>query len=445
MKRKYIYVLDQNGKPLMPTERLGMVRRWLKNKQVHWYQNSRDTIQFDRPVEHHLQNMVQGCDLGDHLGISVIANNHEVYSSESYCDSKKMHERLIARKMYRRTRRTRLLHRQARFNNRTGFKNKYAPSVLRKLQFQINEIKRISDFLPVSQLIFEGSVFDINRLTRHMWNQQGYHNLLDYLYDRDGGCDALDGQVYPKNQLVIHHLIHRANGGTNNPDNLVLLSRIHHNQANHKNGLLDQLTKARQKTFHNIDTRGAYFMNILNVELPKHFNYLPTFGYLTALKRKLYGIRKTHHDDAFVIAGGTNKTERLGYCYCREKLRRNNRSLAKFYDAVYLDVRDGNKKKASLLSSGRTSRSRELNYDNQRICRGNKIKAGHVALRKQHYQLRPHDLVKFNGEIYQVKGVQNYGQYVKIFNNLNNKTTIKTITKLKTIFHTNGIYQQILD
>lgn len=29
-KVDYIYVVDSNGTPLMPTSRLGMVRRWLK-------------------------------------------------------------------------------------------------------------------------------------------------------------------------------------------------------------------------------------------------------------------------------------------------------------------------------------------------------------------------------------------------------------------------------
>ena len=52
---KYIYVLDHNRKPLMPTKRLGMVRRWLKSGQAHWYKNLRNTIQFDRPTAHHLQ------------------------------------------------------------------------------------------------------------------------------------------------------------------------------------------------------------------------------------------------------------------------------------------------------------------------------------------------------------------------------------------------------
>ena len=432
---KYIYVLDSNGKPLMPTKRLGMVRRWLTSGQAHWYKNSRNIIQFDRPTAHYLQKITQGCDLGDHLGISVITNKQEIYSNESYCDSKQVHKRMQARKMYRRTRHNHLRHRAPRFDNRRHAR--YTPSIKRKLAFQIKEIARISEFLPVNNYIFEGSVFDIHKLTHHMQQQKGYHNILDFLYARDNGCDALDGKQYPKSDLVVHHLIHRANSGTNNPDNLVLLTRWHHNQANHNNGILDELTKERQQTFKNVDTRGAYFMNILNVELPKYFDYLPTFGYITAQKRKQYGIAKTHHDDAFVIAGGTNHIARLGYTIYREKLRCNNRSLEKFYDATYRDLRDSNIKKGAVLSSGRTSRSRELPYNNQRVYRANKIKKGHRTIRKQHYQLRPHDLVMADRKLYCVKGIHNKGTRVMLI--ANPKNISKAISKVNVKYHVNGI------
>ena len=432
---KYIYVLDSNSKPLMPTKRLGMVRRWLKSGQAHWYHNSRDTIQFGRPTEHHLQKMTQGCDLGDHLGISVIANKQEIYSSESYCDGKQVHKRMQARKMYRRTRRNLLRHRAPRFANRKHAK--YAPSIKRKLAFQIKEIARISKFLPVNNYIFEGSIFDINKLTHHMQQQKGYHNILDFLYARDNGCDALDGKRYPKSDLVVHHLVHRANGGTNNPDNLVLLTRWHHNQANHNNGILDELTKKRQQTFKNVDTRGAYFMNILNVELPKYFDYLPTFGYITAQRRKQYDIAKTHHDDAFVIAGGTNHTLRLGYTIYREKLRCNNRCLEKFYDATYLDLRDNEIKKGAVLSNGRTSRSRELPYNNQRSYRANKLKKGRRTIRKKHYRLRSHDLVKYQKQIWQVKGIQNRGRYIRLTKKLA-KDVVTNIKNVAILLHVNG-------
>lgn len=432
---KFIYVLNSDGQPLMPTKRLGMVRYWLKTKQAHWYKNSRTIIQFNRPTENHLQNMTQGCDLGDHLGISVITNKQEVYSSESHCNGNNTHKLMQKRKMYRQTRRNRLRHRITRFNNRKRVK--YVPSIMRKLQFQIHEIKRLNEFLPINKRIFEGSVFNINTLTHHMYQQKGYQTLLDFLYARDNGCDALDGKPYLKSDLVIHHLVHRANGGTNNPDNLVLLTRVHHNQANHNNGVLDNLTKKRQQTFKNVDTRGAYFMNILNVELPKYFDYIPTFGYITANKRKQYSINKTHHDDAFVIAGGNSQVTRLNYCIYREKLRNNNRSLEKFHDATYQDTRDKQIKKGTILSSGRTSRSHELPYNNQRLYRARKIKKGRRVIRRNHYQLRPFDLVKYNNQVYQVKGIQNKGNYVKLINN--SKSIVKAISKVKILYHVNGV------
>ena len=432
---KFIYVLNSDGQPLMPTKRLGMVRYWLKTKQAHWYKNSRTIIQFNRPTENHLQNMTQGCDLGDHLGISVITNKQEVYSSESHCNGNNTHKLMQKRKMYRQTRRNRLRHRVKRFNNRKHVK--YVPSIMRKLQFQIHEINRINEFLPINKRIFEGSVFDINKLTHHIYQQKGYQTLLDFLYARDNGCDALDDNQYPKSDLVVHHLVHRADGGTNNPDNLVLLTRWHHNQANHNNGLLDELTKRRQQTFKNVDTRGAYFMNILNIELPKYFDYIPTFGYITANKRKQYGINKTHHDDAFVIAGGNSQVTRLNYYIYREKLRNNNRSLEKFHDATYQDTRDKQIKKGAILSSGRTSRSRELPYNNQRLYRARKIKKGRRAIRRNHYQLRPFDLVKYNNQGYQVKGIQNKGNYVKLINN--SKSIVKAISKVKILYHVNGV------
>lgn len=434
--QKYIYVLTEEGKPLMPTKRLGMVRRWLKNGEAHWYKNSRDTIQFDRKTTDYTQETVEGCDLGDHLGISVVANGQELYSSESYCNGNQTHKKMQSRKEYRRTRRGRLRHRKARFNNRKKH-TIYPPSVWRKLQFQIREIERISKFLPVSKVICESSIFDITKLTGHAQQQKGYVALLDFLYARDDGLDALDGKKYPKKYLVIHHLVHRVDGGTNNPDNLVLLTRVHHNMANHNNGVLDQITRNRQKMYKNVDTRGAYFMNVLNTELSKYIDCLFTAGYTTASLRKKYGIPKTHHDDAFVIAGGTNETERLGYTIYREKLRDNDRSLEKFFDAHYRNKLTGKKETGKQLSSGRTSRSRELPYINKRPLRAEKLGKGRRSIRRQHYQIRPKDLIEYDGKSYLVNGIQNKGTRVVIY--MDNDKKSVAVKKIRCLHHANGV------
>ena len=115
--------------------------------------------------------------------------------------------------------------------------------------------------------------------------------------------------------------------------------------------------------------------------------------------------------------------------------------MQKFYDAKYIDSRDNKKKSGKELSSGRTRRSRELPYDNQRIFRKEKVSKGRVSIRRNHYQLRPDDVV-FNTKtkkVETIKGVNNLGKTV-IFR------TGKTVTTSKVVclYHVNGLEEEKL-
>ena len=442
-KVDYIYVVDSNGTPLMPTSRLGMVRRWLKTGQAKWFGNSRHTIQFVRPVTTNTQELTLGVDAGFHLGLSVVGNKREYYASESLRKSEK--DRITSRRELRRTRRNRLRHRKARFNNRRRKDGWLAPSMQHRLDFTIREIKRLYTFLPITKLVVEVTPFDNQKLLNpniKSWEytqgkMHGFKTIKDYLLVRDNYRDALDGKQYPASQLRVHHLIQQKDGGTNQPDNLVLLSDINHTQANHNNGNLAKLRENRQKT---IDYRGAYFMSVLATRLSDYFDeYTTTQGYLTANLRQKYGIEKSHLNDAFIIAGGTDITLRTNNVYSRQKLRNNNRVLQLFYDAKYIDSRDGKQKTGKELSSGRTRRSRELNYDNLRRFRKTKVKKGRVSIRRKHYQLRPHDVVlntKTN-KIETVKGVQNSGAVIKF---QTGKTCL--IKNVVSLYHVNGMLEK---
>ncbi|ATP38063.1 HNH endonuclease [Ligilactobacillus salivarius] len=410
-KVDYIYVVDSNGTPLMPTSRLGMVRRWLKTGQAKWFGNSRNTIQFVRPVTTNTQELTLGVDAGFHLGLSVVGNNREYYVSESLRKSEK--DRITSRRELRRTRRNRLRYRKARFNNRRRKDGWLAPSIQHRLDFTIKEIKRLYKFLPITNLVVEVTPFDNQKLLNpdiQGWQYQkgkmyGFKTIKDYLLARDNYRDALDGKQYPASQLRVHHLVQRKDGGSNQPDNLVLLSDINHNQANHNNGILAKLRENRQKT---LDYRGAYFMSILATRLSNYFeHYTTTQGYLTA--------------------------------NLRQKLRNNNRVLQKFYDAKYIDSRDGKQKAGKELSSGRTRRSQELNYDNLRQLRKEKVKKGRVSIRRGHYQLRPHDVVlnTRTNRIETVKGVQNSGTVIKF--QTGKTCSIKSVVSL---YHVNGILEK---
>ena len=444
-KTQYIYVVDANGQPVMPTSRLGMVRRWLKSGQAIWFGNSRKIIQFVRPITTYTQNLTLGVDAGFHLGMSVVGNHREYYSSESIRKSEK--DKLTTRRELRRTRRNHLRYRQVRFNNRRRKPGWLAPSIQHRLDFTIKEIKRVYNFLPVTNLVVEVSPFDNQRLANpniKPWQytqgkMHGFKTVKDYLLARDNYRDALDGKQYPASQLRVHHLVQRKDGGSNQPDNLILLSDVHHNQANHVNGTLAKLRNNRQKM---IDYRGAYFMNILAARLNDYFdNYQTTQGYITANLRHLYQIEKSHRNDAFVIAGGTDQDTRTSNIYLRTKVFNNNRVLQKFYDARYIDRRDGKKKSGKELSSGRTRRSKEIPYDNQRIFRQKKVTKGRVSIRRNHYRIRPHDIL-FNTKTNQVKiakGVNNRGKTVL----LQNKKTVSA-SKVICLYHVNGLVEEQL-
>ena len=102
MTTQIIYVLNANGEPLMPTHRLGKVRRWLNHGEAHWFGNSRTTIQFDRPVGNTTQNCIEGVDLGNHIGISVVCTTtiQELYHGISQRDYQGEVKRIVQRREF---------------------------------------------------------------------------------------------------------------------------------------------------------------------------------------------------------------------------------------------------------------------------------------------------------------------------------------------------------
>ena len=135
------------------------------------------------------------------------------------------------------------------------------------------------------------------------------------------------------------------------------------------------------------------------------------YGAKTAEIRQERHIAKTHANDAYCI-GPFHPLHR-----CKEvlfaKRRRNNRILAKFYDAKYIDIRDGKKKSGAQLSCGRTNRRENRRTEkNERIYRWQKISKGKTAVRKQHYLFQPNDIVLWQNVKHSVKGTHSNGARV---------------------------------
>jgi len=88
------------------------------------------------------------------------------------------------------------------------------------------------------------------------------------------------------------------------------------------------------------------------------------------------GIEKNHGNDAFIIAGGNRNIERC-FQYSIKQVRRNNRSLRKFYDAKYIHSKTGEKVSGQDLFNGRTTRNKNLNGENLHKYRKVKVKKGY--------------------------------------------------------------------
>lgn len=140
-----------------------------------------------------------------------------------------------------------------------------------------------------------------------------------------------------------------------------------------------------------------------------------TFGYLTKSKRIDLQLDKTHYNDAYCV-GDKQPKHRCEPVFWQEK-RKNNRCLAKFHDAKYVDARTGQKATGKELFSGRTTRNKNLNGENLHPYRQQKISKGRVSIRRQRYPYQPHDTVLWSNRTFEVVGTQNRGTYVSIKNN----------------------------
>jgi len=416
-----VCVLNKEGKPLMPTKRHRKVRLWLKNKQAKVVRRKPFTIQLLVDTTNYVQEVHLGIDSGFlHIGVSALTDSEEVLSMDVTLLNG-MVERNQERSSYRRVKRSKLRYRKPRFDHRKRKKDWLAPSIEHKLNSHIRLIELVKTILPVTQTTIEVANFDIQKILKpgikgkeyQEGVQKDFFNLREYILFRDHHqCQNPGCTNKSKNPiLMLHHIVFESNGGSNSPNNLITLCECCHTPANHKKGkLLDlwQTSKPKLKPM-----KDATFMNIVRWRLVNELECKHTYGYLTKSKRIALGLEKSHVNDAFVVAGGADDHKR-SVPFTVQQVRRNNRSLDKFYDAKFSDARSGEKVSGQELFSGRTKRNKTTNTENLRQYRQNKVSKGRRAIRKERYPFQPKDLVLVNGVQKSVVGTQNKGAYVKL-------------------------------
>lgn len=376
-------VINMRGKPLMPT-RPRKARMLVKQGKAKVTKRTPFVIQLTMPTGETKQAITLGIDSGySTVGFSAVTKDKELMSGELTL-RKRVPKLIEQKKGYRRTRRSKLWYREPRFNNRTRKEGWLPPSSQNKLDTHIKLIAKLKSFLPVTKTIIEVATFDTQKMCNpeisgieyQQGELQGYH-IREYLLQKWGRRCVYCGE---KNlPLEIEHINPKSRGGSSRVNNLTISCR----KCNMKKGTLtaEEFGYPKIQKLAEQSLKQTVFMNVIRKMLAKQINAEETFGYETKYKRIKYDIGKSHVNDAFVIAEGSNQERCKSYLVTQT--RRNNRSI-------------------------QTNR-----------------KGYNPSIRRKRYGLQPNDLVRYYNETRRVKGVFNYGTWARLEDGTN--TNIKNV------------------
>mgnify|MGYP000853597618 CR=1 FL=1 len=332
----FVYVLDKNGQPLMPTQRFGKVRRMLRDRKAKVVKRCPFTIRLlYEPETKIVQDVVLGVDTGSkHVGVACIGNDKVLYQSqvELRDDIKR---KMDSRRMYRRSRRNRKTrYRKTRFLNRgNSIKNdRYCPTITSKFYGHIREIEFCKKILPIKDTVLETGKFDTQLMEKpwlqeHKWAYQkgvnyGYANAREHALIRDNYTCQCCGK---KNcRVEAHHIVYRSKNGSNELENYITLCEDCH-KAVHL-GKIELNLKGKRRS----NIRYATQMSIIRSMLLKRCpDAIETYGYVTKANRENLGLKKDHHIDACVIASGGLEFKPLDILYRKRCVSKQDRQLRK--------------------------------------------------------------------------------------------------------------------
>ena len=414
-------VLDQQGKPLMPTTRLGKVYRLLKTKKAHIVSYEPFTIQLDyEPDTHIIQPLILGVDSGAVYSGYSVANKHREYYSAEVISRDDISKRLTNRRMYRQNRRSRKTrHRKPRFKNRKNKKKGWLPpSLEQKVTVQINEIDHLHRYFPIETIIVEVAEFDIQKIKNpdisgieyQQGTLQGY-NIRNYLLEKHNRKCFYCGKTVSK--FEVEHMRPKSRGGSDRIDNLTLSCH----DCNQKKDTLTaeefiqqtlpaKKAAAKLKQLPNEKRLFKYmaYMNatrwiLYNTINEKYPNVKMTYGYITKYNRINASLPKAHHIDAKCITGFATIPS-INQTVVKVKMRRHNRQLHR------TTFSKGHVRKAACLPN---------------------IVFG--------FQL--HDIVLFNNHYYYIKSRKSSGIF-RLTSLENLKEENRTYKKLTLLAHTNA-------
>ena len=308
-----VYVISQDGKPLMPCSN-PVARLLLKQGKAKVKKREPFTIKLTYETTNYTQGLTLGVDTGSGtIGTAVSNDNGNIIYMSEVVVRNNITEKMAQRAKYRRNRRNRKTrYRKARWLNRANSikSDRFSPTMRSKLHSHVKEIEYIKSILPITEMVFETGQFDThlmknpslaNPKVKH-WGYQkgtnyGFENIKARVLNRDNyTCQCCKGK-HKDSKLEVHHIIFRSQGGSDEESNLITLCHTCHKDLH--SGKINPKLNGKAKG----NLKYATHMNSIRKQLFRLYpNAIETFGYVTKANRLRLGVDKEHYCDACIIA-----------------------------------------------------------------------------------------------------------------------------------------------
>ena len=377
-----IYVLNQDGTPLMPSHSYGRVKRMLRTGKARIFNTNPFTIQLNYQIENPIiEPIILGIDPGrTNIGACATEiNGNVLYTSLVETRNKEIPRLMKVRKIHRQAsrhgerkkRQRRAIHadktgmekatefwrmlpgqknpircknirnQEARFLNRKRPNGWLTPTATQLLRTHINLVHQIQKILPISTVVLEINRFDFAKMENpdiKNWEYQkgrlaGYKSVKEAVYEQQNGKCLLCRHKIEH----YHHIVPKANGGSESIDNYAGLCmschELVHKDENIKNKLSSK-KKGIQKKYHALSIINQLMPQLLK-ELTKILPLYVTTGYETHMIRESVGLPEKHKDsthymDAWCIAMSIIGTYEIypdfSGLYQIKQFRRHNRA-----------------------------------------------------------------------------------------------------------------------
>jgi 5-methylcytosine-specific restriction endonuclease McrA len=299
-----VYVKNADGKVLMPCFP-AKARKLLQAGKATIVTYRPFTIQLGWHCEGHVQEVTLGIDKGSSVSGMFCRGNAMTLFAADVEHRRDVKEKMDNRRDRRKSRRSRLWYRPARFLNRSSSKRsgRLPPSILANAEEIIRVVKSIP--LPITSIIVEDVQVDLARLNDPTLKGSRYQdparldeNLRIACLMRDGYACQQCGKREVR--LEAHHLHFREHGGKDTLANLMTLCepchhRLHEGKLKLKvtgvSGHLDQIAQRAMQGKTHLYARLSLIAPVSTV-----------FGYETSAYRKDRALSKSHINDALCIA-----------------------------------------------------------------------------------------------------------------------------------------------